>query len=145
MYVKWQEYSRTAAMTAKIINLVWTDMAANALVDTKSWISGSALPPNLSKRDGLARNDAAVLVPGTLYEHRMRHKRRFAIPAAIILFLTAVVIFNALIFTVMGKATLSRVKEYLFQLSAGRIFHQFPLFGSLQRVGADQGLDRSSR
>jgi hypothetical protein len=73
----------------------------------------------------LARNDAAVLVPVTVYEHRIRYKWRFAIPAAIILFLTAIVIFNALIFTVIGKATPSRVREYLFQLSAGRILTSF--------------------
>lgn len=125
MYVKWQEYSRSVSTTAKIINLVWTDIAANSLVGTKSWIPGSDLPPNLSKRDGLAGDDAAVRVPVTVYEHRIRYRWLFAIPAAIVLFLAALVALNALIFALLGRTGPSRVRRYLLPLSAGRIFTNF--------------------
>ena len=125
MYAKWQEYSRSASTTAKIINLVWTDIAANSLVGTKSWISGSALPPNLSKRDGSPSNDAAVDVPVTVYEHRIRYRWVFAIPAAIVMFLAAIVGLAALMFALMGKARPSRIRHYLFQLSPGRILTNF--------------------
>lgn len=35
MYAKWQEYSRAATSTSKIFNLIWTDMAANAVLGTR--------------------------------------------------------------------------------------------------------------
>ena len=34
MYAKWQEYSRAATSTLKIINLIWMDMAANVVLST---------------------------------------------------------------------------------------------------------------
>lgn len=39
MYAKWQEYSRAATSTSKIFNLIWTDMAANAVLGTRGKLS----------------------------------------------------------------------------------------------------------
>ncbi|ERF69815.1 hypothetical protein EPUS_08016 [Endocarpon pusillum Z07020] len=114
-----------APTTAKIINLVWTDIAANSLVGTKSWISGSALPPNLAKRDGSLSNNAAVDVPVTVYEHQIRYRWVFAIPAAIVMFLAALIGLAALMFALMGKARPSHIRHYLFQLAPGRILTNF--------------------
>jgi hypothetical protein len=35
MFRKWQELSRSAATSSKILNLIWTDIAANMVVGTK--------------------------------------------------------------------------------------------------------------
>ena len=35
MYAKWQIYSRGAASAAKILDLVWTDLSANAVMGTR--------------------------------------------------------------------------------------------------------------
>ena len=37
VYATWQENSRNPAMVLKIINLVWTYIAANAVVGTWGW------------------------------------------------------------------------------------------------------------
>lgn len=35
MYKRWQEFSKTPETSAKILNLIWTDIAANMVVGTK--------------------------------------------------------------------------------------------------------------
>ena len=128
MFSRWQDYSSNVSTTAKILNLIWTDVAANALVGTKSWNSGSKLPPNLQKRGaettGSASADAQnspVMVPVTIYTSQIRYRWLFAIPAALLLLLALLVLGGAGAFALVGHATSSRVREYLFHLSAGRL------------------------
>ncbi|KAK5120014.1 hypothetical protein LTR85_007090 [Meristemomyces frigidus] len=55
---KWKQMSANANGTAAIMNLRWTDLAANALVGTRGWLTDDSLPPNLQ---GVQRRDT---VPG---------------------------------------------------------------------------------
>jgi hypothetical protein len=128
MFSRWQDYSSNASTTAKILNLIWTDIAANALVGTKSWNSGNKLPPNLQKRGAETTSSASadaknspVMVPVTIYTYQIRYHWLFAIPAALVLLLTLLILGGAVAFALVGHATFSRVREYLFHLSAGRL------------------------
>jgi hypothetical protein len=128
MLSKWQQYSSNASTTSKILNLVWTDITANALLGTKSWNSGRNLPSNLQKRaaDTTASSTESsaslpVRVPVIIYTYQIRYTWIFGIPAAILMVLALLVLSIALAFTLSGYATRSRVREYLFHLSAGRL------------------------
>jgi hypothetical protein len=128
MFSKWQDYSSNVSTTAKILNLIWTDIAANALVGTKSWNSGSKLPPNLQKRGAKTTSSAStdarnspVMVPVTIYTYQVRYHWVFVIPAALLLLLALLILGVAGAFALTGHATFSCVREYLFHLSAGRL------------------------
>ena len=121
-------YTSNVSTTAKILNLIWTDIAANALVGTKSWNSGSKLPPNLQKRSAETTSSTSadaqnspVMIPVTIYTYQIRYHWVFAIPAALLLLLALLILGGAGAFALVGHATSSRVREYLFHLSAGRL------------------------
>lgn len=121
MYRKWQELSRTITGAATIINLIWTDFSANAVVGTKSQLPAEALQ-NLAKRD---EPTATVQVPITVYTRRIHFKLLYGIPAFLVLCLVSLVALVALILLLMGRATPAAMRRYLDQTSAGRIFTTF--------------------
>ena len=128
MFSRWQDYSSNVSTAPKILNLIWTDIAANALVGTRSWNSESKLPPNLQKRGAETTSSASadaqnspVMVPVTIYTSQIRYNWVFAIPAALLLLLALLILGGAGAFALVGHATCSRVREYLFHLSAGRL------------------------
>lgn len=123
MYAKWQELSRAPSTAARIINLVWTDIAANAVTGTKSWFPSPALP-DLAKRDSGAPQQA-VNVPVTVYSRRIKYKYLFAIPAVIVVFITLLTALGALILLVVGRARPAAMRKFLFKTSAGRILSTF--------------------
>lgn len=97
------------------------------LIGTRSWSSGSALPPNLQKRDeSTVATNGQTSVPVTVYERRIRYHWPFAIPAFLSLSLFIAVLLAALVSTFSGRGAPARVRHYLFHLSSGR------LLGSLQ-------------
>jgi hypothetical protein len=66
MYRKWLELSTNARDSAKIINLVWTDIVANAVVGTRGWASNEA---------------AGKTVEVTYIRRQVHYKLVYAIPA----------------------------------------------------------------
>jgi hypothetical protein len=60
LYNKWANLSQTPEGAARIINLLWTDVSANSVVGTKSWLPDAA---PLRKRDETGQQE--VLVPVT--------------------------------------------------------------------------------
>jgi hypothetical protein len=109
MMAKWRELSASPATAAKIPNLIWTDLAANMLVGTKSLLS--AFPDAQS------------------YEVRSNKRRLFfhyawAIPALIC---AAIWILCAVLCLVLylvpqsrSRMGLSRLRDLINQLSVGR-------------------------
>jgi hypothetical protein len=61
------------------------------------------------------------MVPVTIYTYQVRYRWAFAIPAALLLLLALLILGGAGAFALVGHATCSRVREYLFHLSAGRL------------------------
>lgn len=108
LFAKWQNLSWSAATAPAILNLVWTDAAANAVVGTKGW----GLTPG---------NDQQVLVPVTVYQRTISYRLPFAIPAFIVLTVTIIVLVTLIGLTLMQKTGLARMRALLDATSAGRI------------------------
>lgn len=127
LYLKWREMSQNASGAAEILNLIWTDYSANALVGTKSWISGNQLPPDLQKRQSsiISSGQTANQVPVHVYERKIRYRWAFGIPAALSLIMVGIICLAALGSLLSGRGTPTRVRHYMWRLSAGRILASF--------------------
>jgi hypothetical protein len=121
LYNKWQELSRNATTAAKIIDLIWTDISANAVVGTKGQLPAEPLQ-GLAKRN---EPQTTVKVPITVYARRVRFDIRYGIPAFLALALWALFLVVVLGFVVLGKSTPSTMRHFLDQTSPGRIFTTF--------------------
>ncbi|KAI9800890.1 MAG: hypothetical protein M1833_003026 [Piccolia ochrophora] len=123
MFTKWQELSRTASTTARIINLIWTDFAANMVTGTKSRF-GSLPVEDLVERaptDGRAGTGDTTSLPVRQYVRQIRYRLPFAIPAFVVLILAIAVFVCALLLSVTGRFNLSSLRRYLHESSAGRL------------------------
>lgn len=122
MYAKWQEYSRAATSTSKIFNLIWTDMAANAVLGTRGKLSDPVArspSPSVERRQQPAGR-ASVNVPISVYDKTIRYHLPFAVPAIITLVLSGVITVAAMVLCVSGRARPSMVRKYLNHTSLGR-------------------------
>ncbi|KAL9621562.1 MAG: hypothetical protein Q9160_003954 [Pyrenula sp. 1 TL-2023] len=146
MFARWQELSSLPQTTAKIINLIWTDLAGNAVVGTRSWLTPKPDPfkpatqnetgPNdgelhSAKRD-LSRRETdpaffadahSASVPVQVYNQRIRYHWPFAIPAFLVCLIAGLIFAAALLFALFGR--IERLRQYTFQLSAGRLMGNF--------------------
>jgi hypothetical protein len=123
MYNRWKALSKTATGSAKLINLIWTDLAANAVVGTKSWVSGyNPVSKPLRKRasSGGDSNDPSMVlvIPFTRV---VRYHLPFAIPAFILLAVLLSALIAALVMAITRKSSIKRIHAYLDRLSAGRV------------------------
>jgi hypothetical protein len=123
---RWRNLSATATGTASIMNLIWTDLAANALVGTRGWQSGNSdLPPDLQnplqKRADTSTHTERGQLPIRIFRPVVRYRWIYGIPAAICLLLAGLICLAALVAVISGRATTSRIRHYLNRLSAGRL------------------------
>ncbi|PGH10001.1 hypothetical protein GX51_00267 [Blastomyces parvus] len=130
MYAKWQDLSFTANTTARIINLVWTDIAANAVLGTKGWISqNQARVARRDDGDGQGspqpRNNDQREVPVFVFRKVIKYDLKFAIPAFLALVFTLVILSTTCLLCLFGRARPSRMRKYLFYTAAGRIMASF--------------------
>ena len=115
LYRLWQEYARTAPTSAKILNLIWTDLVANLVLGTK----GIDLVTN-RKRDEAALS--GLKTPEvTSYTRRVKYKYAYGIPAFLALILTAMSAIVTMYFTTCGHAKLSTMRTFLQHTSAGKL------------------------
>lgn len=132
MFRYWQALSRTSATVARIPQLVWTDVAANAVVGSRSLQKKTAQPQpqpqqkkmkkkkrNLWKRDGDA--DDSDLVPVIVHERRVRYRLVYGIPAFITLACTLVILCLMLLVLLSGNSGTSKMRSLLNKTSQGRI------------------------
>jgi hypothetical protein len=120
VYNKWVNMSATSEGAAKIINLIWTDAAANSVIGTKSWFPEQ--PNTLTKRaDNSGTTIGQVFVPVNQYSRRVRYHLPYAIPAFIVLAIFASVFCISFIFAILGQAGPSRMKMLLNKTSVGRV------------------------
>jgi hypothetical protein len=116
MYKKWQELSKTPETSAKILNLIWTDIAANMVVGTKG------LQPHKDsnrKHDSTASSQAKA-PPVTNYTRRVKYKYVYGIPAFLTLVLFAAAILSTILAALFSGAKLSTMRTVLHYTSAGR-------------------------
>jgi hypothetical protein len=158
MSEQWVALTANATGAAHMLNLLWTDIAANAFVGTRSWLTKGTLPPNLAdtgipalredldarqaantsggggggnsitpapaNTQDLMRDDAVASVPVYVYEHRVRYRWVYAIPALLCLALATLICAGALVAVVLG-GTVGRVRYYMQRLSTGRVLGAF--------------------
>lgn len=134
---QWQEMSTSASEAANIINLVWTDVAANAVIGTRSWLPSPRLPPNLQETpisqnhsgDGLPLavkqenkdRSTHTYVPVHIVKRRVAFDWSYGIPALLVLVLFAAIAGATLFATFCGRVRVSRIRWILNNLSAGRL------------------------
>lgn len=131
LYTKWQNLSSSADQASRIINLVWTDIAANSVVGTKGWGLGSAA---LRKRD----TTEADQVPVTVYQSHVRYRIPYAVPAFVALAVTVVVVVVGIILVAVGKTGSNRMRLLLDATSAGRVMGSFLWPGKAAGKGTDE-------
>jgi hypothetical protein len=136
MLARWRELSKTPETTPKILNLIWTDLAANNLIGSRSWNTKSLFPANLQDPGNKKRQSAGTSedigddarVPVKLYARRIRYRWYFAIPAILSLLLIALICSAAVLLFIFRRGTPERIDHYLTHLSSGRLLGamQFP-------------------
>ncbi|KAH8590765.1 hypothetical protein B0O99DRAFT_520839 [Bisporella sp. PMI_857] len=119
MYAKWRELSKDPVGTAQILNLVWTDIAANAVVGTKG-LGGARLETELlaKRSDSLSPNGSHKVV---LYQSRVLYKWPYAIPAFLVILLILAVGVAALFSCFASGFGLKSISVVLERTSLGRV------------------------
>ncbi|SPQ25308.1 977e06de-1174-4cee-afc6-2ce7c3bfd637 [Thermothielavioides terrestris] len=137
LYTKWRYLSATAAGAAQIINLVWTDIAANSVVGTRGWTTATTSTSTTSSSDTNTdtNNTSTVKVPVTPYTRRVRYRLPYAVPAILVLALSAAVLATAAVLLALGRTGAGKMRRLLDATSAGRIMGGF-LWGGKEGVAA---------
>lgn len=107
---RWAELSKNADSAANIINLLWTDIMANAVVGTKSPLS----------RNGTRDAADSVLMPARKYEEGLAYDWRFAIPVLIFAALYLGLLVWSVVLFVARKLSFAQLVFMLNQTAAGR-------------------------
>jgi hypothetical protein len=125
LYAKWQKLSTSASGAASIINLVWTDFAANAVVGTKGQgLNAAATRKSASASgmdDSITSIETTVEVPVTLYERKVRYHLAYAVPAFVVLAATLALTIALTVLMLMGRTGMTRMKSFLERTSIGTI------------------------
>lgn len=101
LYAKWQALSASAGGVAKMINLIWTDFAANAMVGTKS-LAGQTRPV-------------------TVYERRIRYRLPYAVPAIVVLVASLGIVGSVVVLGCMRRTGIRRLRGFLEKTALGRV------------------------
>lgn len=106
LYAKWQKLSVGASSAAEIINLVWTDIAANAVVGTKGW--------------GLGSGSKTKSVSVTAYHKQVRFKMPYSVPAFVVIGVCIALLVSIVVLIFTKKTGLTRLRFLIDATSAGR-------------------------
>ncbi|KAL3480907.1 hypothetical protein BJX99DRAFT_272595 [Aspergillus californicus] len=130
LYAKWQTLARSAGGAASIINLIWTDVAANAVVGTKGWglsaaASRMAIPSVAEDASTAAPISTPTSVPVIVYASHIRYHLPFAVPAFITLGLTMALLVLLIVLLVQRRTGIKRLKSLLESTTVGRLLWPF--------------------
>ncbi|EFR05476.1 hypothetical protein MGYG_08489 [Nannizzia gypsea CBS 118893] len=135
MYRLWQELSRNASTVGKIKNLIWTDIALNAVTGTRS------ISPDKNNKQVLAKRDdgdsqSTNGIPITIYQRRVHYKYGYGVLAFISLVVIAGVFFLLTSLCILRRTGLSKTRKYLDETSVGRILAARSMISGSPRPGA---------
>jgi hypothetical protein len=117
---KWQELSKSAATASRVLNLIWTNAAANAVVGTKTLQAPQQR--GLQKRANNDSNDTSNLFPQViLYKRRVQYHWPYGIPAFIALLFTVALIIVSLIAALLGHSGPGTMRRLLNKTSLGPV------------------------
>ena len=111
VYLRWHKMSTTTDGAARIIDLIWTDLAASAVVGTK----GTLGPGNAGKADEVM----TMTVQPTV--RKIKYHLPFAIPAILLAVVLLLINFAALASFLFGGSNSANLRRRLHQTSTGRI------------------------
>jgi hypothetical protein len=129
IFTRWQSLSPNTTEAANILKLMWTDIAASAVVGTKGAL-------------GYLNNggkDEAVAINIRPIGRQITYKLLYGIPAFLLLLCIATIWLIMLIAMCFGKASIDRLRRRMYQLSPGRIYttYLFPQFSSLTMLSKE--------
>lgn len=112
IFNRWQTLSASPSEAAQIIKLIWTDLAASAVVGTKGTLGSLNVGPDEE------RTSIQVRPIG----RRVTYNFLYGIPAfVLLLFIASLAVFFFVSFF-FGKVRLQKLRHRLAQVSAGRIY-----------------------
>jgi hypothetical protein len=114
MWARWQNLTQTASTAALILNLIWTDNAASAVVGTKGVLG----PMN-------AASENVVPLFVTPKVSKVKYRWPFAIPALVAAVGLCFVTLLAILVVLSGRGSFKRLALHLKQVSPGRIYTTF--------------------
>lgn len=118
MLRQWQDLSQSAATSARILNLVWTDVAANAVIGTRTL----APQKGLAKRGNNNSNGSDSLFPSVVsYKRRVQYHYPYGIPAFLTLLFTVALILASLAAALLGHSGPRTMRRLLNKTSLGRV------------------------
>ncbi|OJD17312.1 hypothetical protein AJ78_02600 [Emergomyces pasteurianus Ep9510] len=150
LFAKWQNLSKTPEGAARIIDLVWTDSAANAVMGTKGWgvTSFSATAHQQQQKENTQNKNAnnrkrqtgmekptEPIVPVTVFKKYIRYKIPFAVPAFVILAFTLATIIALIPLCIMGRTGPKRMRKFLEASSTGRNVGTFVVVQDEDTIG----------
>jgi hypothetical protein len=116
MFRRWQNLSASAETMGHVLDLISTDLLANALVGTKSLLAPS---------NGGILQKRAVSTPSTFpvtqYQRKIKYHLPYAVPAILTLALLLVALLVTCCVVVLGRTSAGKMRRYLDATSAGRI------------------------
>jgi hypothetical protein len=121
LFLKWQSLSRNASTAGSIINLMWTDLMANAVVGAKGLFSDT----NATAQEKETSSTTAVATP---LKDAIYYNFVYAIPAFVYLALYGTMLFFAFLLLVLGRVRIGMLRAFLNHTSAGRaaIMERYP-------------------
>lgn len=125
LYAKWQRLLQSADGAASIINLVWTDIATNAVVGTKGWglnAAASRISSSISDSSPVSSN---TNVPVTVYGSHIRYQIPYAVPAFVTLAVTTALLCLLIALLIMRRTGLKRLRMFLESTTIGRVLSPF--------------------
>jgi hypothetical protein len=108
-FLKWQELSRTAEASSRILNLNWTDLAAN-------YMMGSTIRSSTGQAAAGSSRQSEVRT----FSHRITYDLRYAIPAFVFLLVYTAVVLSGLVLWIVRRAKFTYLKSLLNQTATGR-------------------------
>lgn len=132
MSLRWRELTQNVTTVHKILNLIWTDLSANAVIGTKNLAGDDDNDDDDDNNDdGLrvkkratedsSNNKDRPLVPVTVHRRRIRYKMAYGIPAFVLLALTVGTTLALAVLLFCCRTGVGKMKLYLSQTSTGRI------------------------
>ncbi|XP_014561460.1 hypothetical protein COCVIDRAFT_22421 [Bipolaris victoriae FI3] len=117
LYQRWLELGRTATRSADIINLIWTDIAANAVVGTRSWLAKSPGSATSVSQDQNSPHEVPHVI---LMQRSTKYNIVYAVPVMLLLLLTLIISVATVILLLLQRTGLDRMRWFLNQTSLGR-------------------------
>ncbi|KAF9891491.1 hypothetical protein FE257_003958 [Aspergillus nanangensis] len=123
MFTKWQRLTQSPADVAKVFNVIWTDIAANAVVGTRAW-NWSARPDSLALPEDQAPG-STLGVKVLPFERHLGYQLPYAIPAIFVAVVVGVILLATVAVVVMGRVGVGKMRRFLNNTSVGRSFTTF--------------------